>query len=46
MFSKFFDYEIEKIKNNFEKDVMKIKFDFSSIKYDLIEKKNTWLKKR
>ena len=46
MFSKFFDYEIEKIKNNYEKDVMKIKVDFSLIKYDLIEKKNTWLKKK
>ena len=46
MLSKFFDYEIEKIKNKFEKDVMKIKVDFYSVKLNLIEIKNSWLKKK
>ena len=41
MLSNFIDYEIDKIKNNFEKDVMKIKVDFYSVKLNLIEKKNT-----
>ena len=38
--------KIEKIKNGFDKDINRLNKDFSSIKDDINEKNNSWLKKK